>query len=70
MYDADMARGNVHITGTMIYLFSKQGSNVLCVLISNKIKQPSLILQQVDLSSQRNGGKKMDFNPKVYLFTS
>lgn len=68
MYDADMAGGDVHISGTMIYLFSKQGSNVLGVLISNKMKQPSLILQQVYLSSQSNGGKKMDFNP--YLFTS
>lgn len=67
MYDADMARGDVHISGTMIYLFSKQGSNVLGVLISNKMKQPSLILQQVDLNSQSNGGKK-DFDP--YLFTS
>lgn len=70
MYDADIARGDVHISGTVIYLFSKQSSNVLCVLISNEIKQLSLILQQVDLSSQSNGGEKMDFKPKVYLFTS
>lgn len=61
MYDADMAGGDGHISGATIYLFSKQGCNVLCVLISNKIKQPSLILQQVDLSSQSNGGKKDGF---------
>lgn len=58
MYDADMARADVHISGTVIYLFSKQGCNVLCVLISNKIEQLSLILQQVDQSSQSNGGQR------------
>lgn len=69
MYDADMARGDVHISGSMIYLFSKQGSNVLCVLISNKIKQLSLILQQVDLSSQSNGGKKRWILTQRYIYS-